>query len=740
MDKNQQTLEHDYLQKIQDMIESDIDISKSIMQIKENEYEHEKKAMFEDMIGTIRDSDDIANLYQKNEIVNEKSMQYHDAKKKLTTLTKQQDSPYFGRIDFKENNSSKSRTLYIGKFSYCDDKTMFYYICDWRAPISSLYYEHDTGYASYETPNGTKSGDISLKRLFDIENRTIKYMYDADSLAKDDILAKTLSENTNQNLKVIIHSIQEDQNKAIRYPAGKHMLITGPAGSGKTSVGLHRLAYILYHNRSSITSKQIAILSNNNIFCSYISTIIPELGEEGVVQVIYTDLLKRFIPKRFTIEDFYQQTESIYTEGRQSIKSVSSRIKSSYSFLKHTVNYVNTMQLKFKDITYGKKVIVKKEDFYKKFNHINYKTYSTLKTGLYYFIENEVRMYFSNNKSKIKKQIYKNSDEFLGDGELNSILQSRRDNCIKNAKVQFIKNNNLNALRLYPMILKQYLSTLSTKESVEYFNQISSVDLSDKLCNALRKNLDRGFLSYEDANAILCIKILLGEVKLHTNVKHVLIDEAQDYSATQLYNIKQIYSNSHQTLLADINQSITPDISANLKDMAATYGTIDVISLQKSYRSSGPINRLANSFMNIKDEIKYFNRDGSKPMFVKTTNNVNAIKDIIANKIPKDMLVGILTVSAQSAEGIFSGLSDNEDIQLIIDANKSLNKRITIMPVVFSKGLEFDAVIIADFTKAQYENMQYLMCTRALHLLYILGQNPNEVSTNQDLLNIVSIE
>ena len=208
-----------------------------------------KREMFESAPTSIRDFDDVIELSMQNDYIKEKTDDYQMLLDKLNRLLELQITPYYGRIDYKDSSSKNYRPLYIGKYSFCDSNLFDYYIYDWRAPISSLFYDYDIGDASFETPNGTRHGNINLKRQYEIVSGVIEYMNDTKSIAKDEIFAKVLSENTSKKLKVIISSIQKEQNRAIRYMKSKHLLIFGPAGSGKTSVGLHRLAYILYHDR-----------------------------------------------------------------------------------------------------------------------------------------------------------------------------------------------------------------------------------------------------------------------------------------------------------------------------------------------------------------------------------------------------------------------------------------------------------------------------------------------------------
>jgi len=250
----------------------------------------EKERFWDECPHGIHDFDDVIQLNLQNNIIDTVEDLYAENEKKAARLEKMSLSPYFGRIDIMEEGNSDVEKIYIGAGSL-SDKNHRLWICDWRAPICSIFYDCDLGTGSYEAQGKCYRVELLLKRQIKVSNGELIYFYDTDSSVRDDVLAKVLSENTSAKLKVIIASIQKEQNAVIRNANAKNLLIYGPAGSGKTSVGLHRLAYLLYHQRERLKTKSVVVLSGNAIFDSYIANILPDLGEDSVSRYIWEQLV-----------------------------------------------------------------------------------------------------------------------------------------------------------------------------------------------------------------------------------------------------------------------------------------------------------------------------------------------------------------------------------------------------------------------------------------------------------------
>ena len=707
--------EHDYLKNVLKMIFEQSEELENKIYEKKSDIIKARQDMYENTARAISDFDDVVELSINNSVITEKTDDYHILFEQQRRLGELKITPYFGRVDFKDDKNETYNAFYIGKYSFYDKKALTYYIYDWRAPVSSLFYDYDVGEASFETPSGARKGNINLKRQYEISNGVIHYLNDTEALSKDEVFAKVLSGNTSKNLRVIIASIQKEQNKAIRYLKSRVLFVFGPAGSGKTSVGLHRLAYILYHNRAEISSKNIAVISNNSIFDSYISNIIPELGEDGINQFIFSVMIRPFIPKGYKEIDYYEQVNYLMNAHEKDTRLQGIKIKGSNEFLSFINDYFNDIKLVLSELTFKGEIVCEKEELTHLFSTSGQsKSYKELMSRLFHFIETAYKDYFRLKEKNIKKNIEKTSSNFLEPGQTHSIYQMLLHESIKNAKDEIVKNNNLYEISLYKQILEKYLS---------------DKELNSDILKQTIENLDNKKLYHEDCVAVLCIKVFLNKIDAHSNIKHVLIDEAQDYSLLQLFFIKNLFSNSSFTVLADTNQAIHPFISTQEQESFSEIFKSDTktLYLNKSYRSTGPINKLSFSLLDSSEDIMYFNRDGIMPSYIKTDDLKDTILEILKRHDSKTSLTGILTKTKQQAEIIYNGLKDNIDVQLIIDPSGQLQKNVIILPVVLAKGLEFDTVIAdisTDKRGAWNEaNILYLMSTRALHNLYLIGDS-----------------
>ena len=299
--------EEQYLQEVIGFADKRIEELRNKQTGLQEEINSQSKVLREEVTQLIRDFDDIVQLTMENAVLSQAQQQYTDAAKEILRLQKLKESPYFARIDYIDKEFEEANCAYIGAAGLSDAKTYQMYVCDWRAPVCELFYGFDTGDAWYETSHGRIDVELTGKRQYKIEDGRIVGMYDSNSSLYDEILGNVLSGHTGPKLKVIVESIQKEQNRAIRFTKAPHVLIYGPAGSGKTSVGMHRLAYILYVQKDQLKSEDIVVLSNNRIFSSYIAGILPQLCEDDVSHMVFQELLDSLLPRKMVCEDFYSQ-------------------------------------------------------------------------------------------------------------------------------------------------------------------------------------------------------------------------------------------------------------------------------------------------------------------------------------------------------------------------------------------------------------------------------------------------
>lgn len=297
-----------------------------------------RREMWEECAHGVNDFDDIVSMNAYDETLREKYGHFMRKEETVRQLSYLKDTPYFGRIDFVEQGEDFTEEIYIGRYGFRNKKTREYEVYDWRTPIASMFYDNGIGEASYQCPAGVISGELTCKRQYKIENGELKYCYDTNVAVQDEVLEKVLAENTDKVLRVIIDTITREQNHAIRQPHECNMLVTGPAGSGKTSVGMHRLAYLLYHNREYLHAEKIVVLSRNQIFSSYVSEILPELGEENVQEILFDSLVNRGISREYKKYDYYEQVEYLLKHD-DGLRRKIIELKYSEDFLRYLNDY-----------------------------------------------------------------------------------------------------------------------------------------------------------------------------------------------------------------------------------------------------------------------------------------------------------------------------------------------------------------------------------------------------------------
>ena len=632
-----QELEH--LEEIRKKLNIALEKEKESLDKQKNELLSERKKMWEEGAHGVNDFDDIVSMATYDERVREEFGHYVRKDETVRQLSYLLKTPYFGRIDFLEDGLNKDEKIYIGRYGFCNKDTYEYEIYDWRTPIANMFYDCSMGRASYKCPAGEITGELTCKRQYQIKEGNLEYCYDTNMAVQDELLGKVLSENTDKVLRVIIDTITKDQNYAIRQPYGTDLLITGPAGSGKTSVGMHRLAYLLYHNRSNLASDKIVVMSRNQIFSSYIEGILPELGEENVQDVLFDELINRGISRDFKKKSYYERVEFLLKDQQVSIRKRSLVLKYSKEFLEYIKAVLKGMRVQKNDA------------------------------------ETCMELYLK-------------------------LLYDYAIACEDNPASDDVRVEKADALRIYKY----------TKTCLEKFE-----------------------LNYEDILILGYIRILMGAIRPMEQISHVVLDEAQDYNRLQLMILRSIYPKSRFTILADVNQAVYPEISTmdlsvfhqifgrNMKDMV----------LGKSYRSTAPINKFAFDILGIHDPALYINRPGKEPEHIITTDMIGAIRDI-SSKIAEDKSIAILTCDKESALSIKQRMGNriegfDRKIEYILKPDRSLEEKIVVMPIMLAKGLEFDVVIIWDDRSDEYwkqnKHLKYLMCTRALHELYIVTKD-----------------
>jgi len=683
-----------------------------------------RREMYEDAPTQIHSFDDEITLAQYAQVVQRTEGSYFKLEKEAQLLEKLLNSAYFARIDFAENSVGLEK-IYIGIGSFYNKDTFEFYVYDWRSPIASMFYEFDAGEAHYECADGTIRGEIRLKRQFRISDGQIEYVYDSDAAVNDEILGKMLSANVEAKLKVIINSIQREQNAVIRSSGNNNLLVFGAAGSGKTSVGLHRLAYLLFQQGQALSAKNILVISNNYVFNAYIARILPELGEADVPRAVFSDIVSKYAPQGFTVHDFYEQAEYFLRNPGQSTRHAAVGLKYSADFLAYMNSFFAGFKFKPSDITYNGEVVCSGAELAQDLNVTNkHLPFKSRLARLFVYAEGKINDYFTMNKDAINTDINQKRAELWQSTDVETHMpnyQELWEQTLARAKSQLNRSCRLSALKLYKQILVSYAQ---------------GKDGGNAICRYTAENINAKHLFYEDWLALLCVKCFTGEISVAGNIKHVLIDEAQDCSVLQHYILRHMFGQARFTLLGDLNQGILPMLGiSNESAFMEMYGVQNatIMRLTKSYRSTKQINQLAAKF--IENEVTYFNREGSAPTLIIAEDFAQAAINLIHNQLPAGTnLACILTKTAAATDQLYERLKPHLNISKIDNTNENLEKGVCIAPAVLCKGLEFDTVIIADFEPCD-DKLYYLLCTRALHNLFIVAPKARE-SFWRKLLNL----
>lgn len=716
-----------------------------------------RKEFWDEVTVNFSEADDVGetstSLRQQSQVLSEREKSHQHASAALGKMKRLKQSPYFGRIDFKEEGYGTD-SIYLGIASLLEEGDETFLVYDWRAPISNLYYDSVPGPASYETPSGTIEGTMTLKRQFVIRGREIKVMFDTGVTIGDELLQQVLSRSSDAQMKSIVATIQREQNRIIRNDRSRMLIVQGAAGSGKTSAALQRVAYLLYKHRDTLQADQMILFSPNPMFNSYVSTVLPELGEENMLQTTFQEYLEHRLGREFQLEDPFIQIEYVLS-GRED-ENYAARIngiryKSSASFLDAINRYKQLLErkeMRFKPLRFMGKVVVDADAIAEKF----------------YAFDPAIRL--ANRCELLKDWLLKELAAF-GKGELNEpwveeqiqILdiedyqrafqrmrrnqKGRADNFSDYDEEKVILSKMVVSDRLKP--LRRWVKSLrfvdvtalysQLFQNRELFREIHDDELPadwDAICVQTLEKIREGELFYEDATPFLYLKELILGFRSNTSIRHVIIDEAQDYSPFQLYFLKRLFPRARMTALGDLNQAIYAHASVLQQSTSLTelYGEeqSELITLVQSYRSTREIVEFTRGMIPGGETIVPFNREGEKPE-VRVLGDVDELNGRIRQDIEGlraegyDMVAVICKTAAESQQA-YEALSKNLPVKLIKKTTLSFEKGIHIIPAYLAKGVEFDAVLIYDgsdekYTREAERKLFYTACTRAMHLLHV---------------------
>ena len=623
---------------------------------------------------------------------------------KIRLMEKSLNKPYFARLDFKRDGESDIEELYIGKVGVIDEKNNNI-IIDWRAPVSSMYYDSNIGDASYKAPEGICTGKLLLKRQYEIENKQLKSYQDVDTVSNDELLKPYLEASVDNRLKNIVSTIQHEQNRIIREPVNKNLIIQGVAGSGKTTVALHRIAYLVYNNRENIKPEQYLIIGPNKFFVNYISGVLPDLDVEDVKQLTYDELCSEILQENITLID----------EDVKLLKSIKNEKELTYQKIKVSIQFKKALDKYIKEIKesiipiYGvrinEKEIISNEfikQIYNSFEELdeydNIKT-RLMRTNLFFekYIDENIEQYREYSEKELKKAL----------------------------------KNYFN--KLIPKIPKIYQNFLSNLDKYLEISEDIKEQVKINIINLKNKKFE-----FEDLSSLIYLKAKINGIDEYGKYKQIVIDEAQDYGEFTFFSLKFILKNAAFSIFGDLAQSIYQYRSIEnwesvLNNTFRNQG--DIQYLLKSYRTTTEIMDSANNITKyIKlNTAKPVIRHGRKVSFIKykeKNEQISLIKRILEQyKTQNYKTIAIICKNEEEAQELYIKLEMN-DIKNITLNDTEYNGGICIITSYLAKGLEFDGVIISNSGEEEYDSnkmidmkLLYVAMTRPLHELTILYKN-----------------
>ncbi|UYY96399.1 UvrD-helicase domain-containing protein [Bacillus cereus] len=618
--------------------------------------------------------------------------------------------PYFGRLDFQEDGKEEVMPIYIGKVGVSDMDTMKPIIIDWRAPVASMFYSFTGGeeLAFYQSPDGLVEGDVYLKRNISIRKRELERVVDTyvkgneDVSHADDFLLYRLGENKDNKLKDIVSTIQSEQNDIIRAERNLPLLIQGVAGSGKTTIALHRLAFLIYEYREQLEAERMIVFAPNSLFLDYISSVLPELGVGNISQTTFPDWALRTLDDSVKLKQTEKKLKEAFSINRDEKKVMLGKLKGTLEFKtfieERMIQFENEL-VPTKDFEAWDRAIIPVEDI-KKWMQVEYKHYPLQKRRerlvgrMKRWIEIELKKFGETNEKKLLKK------------EATKRL---------NAYMKFWPK--MSALSLYSSIVK-------SKEILEVF--------PEELVKETEKSCRKKEVCVEDLPALIYIHHRITGIEIGQKFHHVVIDEAQDFSPFQVYVLKEITLGNSFTILGDLSQAIYD--YQGIEDWNAfkeVFQETGYYELTRSYRSTKEIIEFANEIIkNAEIPVGLATpvfRSGENVKVIHAENQFTEIVKTVKHLQNADVkTIAVIGRTEGECRDIYVELTNAGLTVNVIEANQSKYEGgISVVPVYLAKGLEFDAVLLIDVDEEHYKNTKhdakllYVGCTRSLHDLWI---------------------
>lgn len=673
------------------------------------------------------DEDQVIDYFDHENYVKEEA--YKTIDKRLMEFTKLKESPYFGKVTFKEEDGFPE-DIYIGRYGLTLEDAYEPLIVDWRAPIASLFYKGTVGPSSYNPPSGEIKADILSRKQLIIKKGELKGVFDSALDVKDEILQMVLTSNSSEKLKDIVMTIQKEQDEIIREDRNKIVVVNGVAGSGKTTIALHRVSYLLYNFRKQFGDK-VLIFGPNDIFMDYIAQVLPTLGESGGInQTTFENFAKKELQlENVDIKGFGKYIEDAMNDNAEALEEY--KYKSSKKFvdvLNSKIEELNKEYFEIQPVVYNGEEIVSVKEIEDLFN-VYYKDMPLFRRS-----EKIRRILTSKIKDKRDEAVYKMNAELKEMAE--NLSESEAD----------IEKNNIEFLRRIRIreIVREVIN--SRKDLDKWLKAEPVIDIYERIikgesihkCDACEEadfditasRRDNLKLGYMDLSGILYLMVKLDGIKVKNEIKHIVIDEAQDYSYMQFEIIKEMTKCKSYTIVGDSNQRlITTEDEPAMLHLDEVFGDmksqIKHYDLTKSYRSTQEIMEYANRFLD-EERIVPLVRRGEPVIEEEVCNKEECIETILSliEDYEEDGHENIAVIfnSTHELEEYAPILKEKIGIQNLDNEDILYKGGRVLIPAYLAKGLEFDGAIIVEGNNVQ-PLVKYIMCTRALHRLAVIKKS-----------------
>ncbi|MCX4305478.1 MAG: AAA family ATPase [Acetatifactor sp.] len=724
---SERILEETHLREILEEAERQLKQAHEAVERKETELQELKREIRENTehgaadLSTTDGFEALVELNQSIAPVTNLVADYDETMRKIHRLNNLIKCPYFARIDFCFEGEEIPEQIYIGKTSLTGEKAVEIYVYDWRSPIASVFYRFMTEEAFYDAPAGRITGRVELKRQYEIRDSRLLYFFDTDRSINDEILKQLLSKNTSPKMKTIVETIQKEQDIVIRNLESDLLMIQGVAGSGKTSIALHRAAYLMYQGlQSRLAANNILILSPNSTFEQYISEVLPELGEENAVSMVFEDILRSLLGEKVMWKAAPGQEES--GNGQTGV----GRIQTQREFLENAVA----------NGAWG--------DYMKK--SMRYKTSEAFLGLLDRFAEQiPLRqmafqdVYHEGNRIAEKEELRRRAMqrpetplavrlEQLTVRVLEDAFGNRKGAGEEKARVleEIQRFTRLNLYELY----KSFWSDETNFQGADS----QGVEELEEIRSGTLENLEGDCLYFDDAVPVLYLYLKLHGCNDYRNIRQVIIDEAQDYYPLQFEILRILFPNARYTVLGDINQTLSKQEDGSFYEQVRRIlkkKKSSLVTLNKSFRCTNEILQFSLQFIREKPQIESFNRSGEAV----EVRAFRTRRDYLAG-ILKEMencrekgygTICLLCKTEEGCQRLFRELGSRAELRMAGDDGVEGLKGCFILPSYMAKGLEFDAVLICDGDSDTYQTgddrkLLYIECTRALHRLSLFCQ------------------